>query len=114
MTKDEARKLFSKEVEEISLQLFEKFKEYIELEQLNLIQKFITCFETYCNQIVEMQKEGKKGALGCIHFSWLRTNIISGNYQLRIDAYDKDWYSISTIYRHLPRNEQTNPLNRML
>ena len=23
-------------------------------------------------------------------------------------------YSISTIYRHLPRNEQTNPLNRML
>ena len=36
-----------------------------------------------------------------------------GLYHLSDAGFERE-YSISTIYRHLPRNEQTNPLNRML
>ncbi len=57
-----------------------------------LIEKFVKCFSDYCNQIALMQKQGKKGDIAYIHFSVLRTNILLGKHELRVDAYDENWY----------------------
>ncbi len=71
-----------------------------------LVEKFIKCFTDYCNQITEMQKQEKKGNIAYIHFSVLRTNILLGKHELRIDAYDKNWYldSVECSY-HYPVEE---------
>ncbi|MBQ3164633.1 MAG: pentapeptide repeat-containing protein [Lachnospiraceae bacterium] len=78
-----------------------------------LVEKFVTCFTNYCNQIAEMQKQGKKGKIAYIHFSVLRTNILLGKHELRLDAYDENWYmdavecsyhyDVGEIYTYLER-----------
>jgi len=94
MTKEKARKLFEEEVSAISVQQMEKLTKYMFVEQFEyLTQQFCGCFKDYCQKIVQMQQAGEKGSLGYIHFSLLYTDILARNYQLRIDAYDKNWYS---------------------
>lgn len=57
-----------------------------------LAEKFVKCFSEYCDEIAAMQREGKKGAIAYIHFSVLRTNILLKKHEIRIDAYDENWY----------------------
>lgn len=77
-----------RKAKELATELDDYVKEHFE----ELIDKFIKCFSDYCNQIAEMQKQGKKGDIAYIHFSVLRTNILLGKHELRIDAYDENWY----------------------
>ncbi len=67
-----------------------------------LVEKFVKCFSDYCDQIAEMQKQGKKGNIAYIHFSVLRTNILLKKHELRIDAYDENWYldSVECAYNY--------------
>lgn len=57
-----------------------------------LVSEFIDCFSKYCDKIYKMQQQGKKGAIAYIHFSVLRTNILLRKHEIRIDAYDENWY----------------------
>lgn len=57
-----------------------------------LVEKFANYFTDYCTDIAKMQQQGKKGRIAYIHFSVLRTNILLKKHELRIDAYDENWY----------------------
>ncbi len=73
---------------ELATELDGYVKEHFE----ELIEKFIKCFTDYCTRIAEMQQQGKKGKIAYIHFSVLRTNILLKRHEIRIDAYDENWY----------------------
>ena len=45
-----------------------------------------------CNKIRMMQQAGKKEKIAYIHFSVLRTNILLKKHEIRIDAFDENWY----------------------
>lgn len=53
---------------------------------------FLDCFSEYCDKIYQMQQKGEKGAIAYIHFSVLRTNILLKKHEIRMDAYDENWY----------------------
>ena len=57
-----------------------------------LVAKFVDCFLLYCNQIYQMQQKNEKGAVAYIQFSVLRTNLLLKRHELRMDAYDENWY----------------------
>lgn len=57
-----------------------------------LVAQFVDCFSGYCDKIYQMQQQGKKGAIAYIHFSVLRTNILLKKHEIRLDAYDENWY----------------------
>lgn len=92
MKKTNARNKFHEKALVLGMKQVAPFEEYLEANEEGLIQKFITCFESYCQQVTQMQKEGKKEPLAHIHFSLLRTNILDKNYKFRIDSYNKNWY----------------------
>ena len=54
--------------------------------------RFVDCFSRYCDKIYQMQQQGEKGAIAYIHFSVLRTNILLKKHEIRLDAYDENWY----------------------
>ncbi len=57
-----------------------------------LVSRFTDCFSEYCRKISKMQNHGKKGEIAFIHFSVLRSFLLLKKYELRIDAYDENWY----------------------
>lgn len=57
-----------------------------------LVAQFVDYFSGYCNKIYQMQQQGKKGAISYIHFSILKTNILLKKHEIRLDAYDENWY----------------------
>ena len=57
-----------------------------------LIDKFMCQFEQYCLKITQMQEQGAKNAIGFIHFSVLRTNILARRHKIRLDAYGENWH----------------------
>ncbi|MCM1258324.1 MAG: pentapeptide repeat-containing protein [Roseburia sp.] len=66
--------------------------EYVTSHLEELKEKFTDCFCNYCDKIYEMQQQGKKGAVAYIQFSVLRTNILLNRHEIRLDAYDENWY----------------------
>ena len=95
MTKTEAEIAFKKEVDEVSSKHLKKLQEYMLTNYNELSIQFLECFKNYCQKVVAMQasESDKKGSLGYIHFSLMRTKLIEGAYEFRIDAYDKGWYA---------------------
>lgn len=85
-------------VEELDCYVKEHFDE--------LIEKFVECFKNYCARICLMQQSGEKGEIAYIHFSVLRTNILLKKHEIRIDAFDENWYmdSVECSYSY-PVNE---------
>ena len=67
-----------------------------------LVEKFVKCFTDYCTKISTMQQQDKKGKIAYIHFSVLRTNILLKKHEIRIDAYDENWYmdSVECSYNY--------------
>lgn len=65
---------------------------YVKEHWEELTEKFVDCFTGYCVEIAKMQQQGKKGRIAYIHFSVLRTNILLKKHELRMDAYDENWY----------------------
>ncbi|BFH11625.1 pentapeptide repeat-containing protein [Paenibacillus melissococcoides] len=58
-----------------------------------LAAEFIASFKHICRRIRRMQDEKRKGKIKYIHYSALRSRLLSGDYRCRIDAYDKQWYT---------------------
>ena len=85
-------KFQSFDIEKKSAECISKLDEYVKHHFDALIDNFLDQFKQYCNKIVKMQETGKKDAIGFIHFSVLRTHIIAGNHNIRLDAYDGNWY----------------------
>lgn len=75
-----------------SKELVTRFDHYMKEHMEELIMQFVDCFLNYCNQIYQMQQQGNKGAIAYIHFSVLRTNILLKKHEIRLDAYDENWY----------------------
>lgn len=40
----------------------------------------------------QMQKENTRGAVSVITVSYLQSSVLTGNYELRLDIYDRDFY----------------------
>lgn len=66
--------------------------EYIKHNFEPLTAKFLDCFLAYCEKISQMQEQGEKGAIAYLHFSVLKTNILLKKHEIRMDAYDENWY----------------------
>ena len=85
-------KLGNVDIDRISFERLTKLDTYVKQHFDQLVDKFLVCFEQYCQKITMMQKDGKKGSIGFIHFSILRTNILAKRHKIRLDAYDENWY----------------------
>lgn len=75
-----------------SRELATSLDNYVKSHFEQLVAQFVDCFSGYCDKIYQMQQQGKKGAIAYIHFSILRTNILLKNHEIRLDAYDENWY----------------------
>lgn len=75
-----------------SKELVTRFDYYMKEHMEELIMQFVDCFLNYCDKIYQMQQQGDKGAIAYIHFSVLRTNILLKKHEIRLDAYDENWY----------------------
>ena len=75
-----------------SKELATDLDDYVKTHFEQLVEQFINCFSDYCDKIYQMQQHGKKGAIAYIHFSVLRTNILLKKHEIRLDAYDENWY----------------------
>ena len=99
------------DVEKKSFELLSKLDSYGQIHFDALVDEFVQCFTTYCKKIVRLQEAGKKNAIGYINFSLLKTNLLIRKHELRIDAYDENWYldrvecsgvyDVSQLYRWL-------------
>lgn len=77
-----------KKSRELAVMLDEYIRDHFE----SLTAKFLECFSAYCRKISRMQRQGKKGPVAYIHFSVLRTNVLLNRHEIRMDAYDENWY----------------------
>lgn len=75
-----------------SKELLTRLDDYVKGHFEQLEAGFADCFSKYCDKIYQMQQQGDKGAIAYIHFSVLRTNILLKKHEIRIDAYDENWY----------------------
>lgn len=75
-----------------SKELATSLDDYVKSHFDQLVAQFVDCFSGYCDKIYQMQQRGKKGAIAYIHFSVLRTNILLKKHEIRLDAYDENWY----------------------
>jgi len=84
------------DIEERSLEFLTKQCEYVACNFTDLMNKFLSQFEEYCLKISQQQEAGIKAPLAYINFSVLGTNILAKRHQIRMDAYDKNWYADKT------------------
>ena len=49
-------------------------------------------FECVCKKCIDMQQKNLKGEINYIYFSLLRTSILEGKGEFRIDFYDENWF----------------------
>lgn len=75
-----------------STELLNQLDLYIKSHLDELTGQLSDCISKYGESIYEMQQTGKKGAIAYLQFSMLRTNILLNKHELRLDAYDENWY----------------------
>lgn len=75
-----------------SMELLTQLDLYIKNHLDELTERLSDCISKYGESIYEMQQSGKKAAIAYLQFSLLRTNILLGRHELRLDAYDENWY----------------------
>jgi len=92
MTIEESRNAFCEEVQEVSQKHLNKLKDEIFEHYDDLVKQFIECFKSYCKKIVTMQESGTKNDISYIQFSLMRSKMVVGIYEFRMDAYDSNWY----------------------
>lgn len=49
-------------------------------------------FDFICQKCIEMQNGNVKGEINYIYFSFLRTSLLEGKGEFRIDFYDENWF----------------------
>lgn len=92
MTIEKARLLFEEEIRDVSEKHLKNLKKYMIDSYSYLVEQFSKSFFTYCEKVKVMQEKGEKDAIGYLHLSMMRHKIQNKDYQLRFDAYNKDWY----------------------
>lgn len=75
-----------------SMELAASLDDYVKSHFEQLVDKLTDCLSRYCDKIYQMQQQGEKGPIAYIHFSVLRTNILLKKHEIRLDAYDENWY----------------------
>lgn len=80
------------DLQQKSRELAGRLDSYVKSHFEQLIDKFTGFFLEYCEKIYQMQQQEEKGAIAYIHFSVLRTNILLKKHEIRLDAYDENWY----------------------
>ena len=69
-----------------------KMDAYVQKHFDELVSQFTECFLRFCDQICNMQEDGKNGEIAFIHFFTLRTSFLLKKYELRMAAYNENWY----------------------
>ncbi len=70
----------------------QKLKVYYENNKNILLDEFIESFRRICIKIKDMQDKGKKGKIGYITYSLLRTNIMDRKFVYLIEAFNRLWF----------------------
>ena len=73
-------------------ELFKDLKHEVELGQGKWVIEFVVMMQAYFRKIINMQEAGLKDEIAYISLSLLRTKMLSGEYQIRLDAYHQGWY----------------------
>ncbi|WP_025716316.1 hypothetical protein [Paenibacillus sp. 1-18] len=55
-------------------------------------EELLRAVETVCLKAASQQQEGNKGDIRYMYISLMRTSIMAGKVQYRIDAYDQNWF----------------------
>ena len=93
MKKEEAFEHFIENyVKTESSEKMQKLKAYSENNKDVLIDEFVESFRRICIKIKDMQDKGKKGKIGYITYSLLRTNIMEGKFVYLIEAFNWMWF----------------------
>jgi len=93
LNKQEALQHFKEHVVQERLeQRLDEVQQIFNQRQAELIADLIANFQHFCQQVSDMQNEGKKADIAFINFSMLRTSILSESYVYLIEAYSNEWY----------------------
>ena len=94
-----------------SKELAVRLNDYVQSHFEELTAQYVECFAAYCDAVYQMQQQRRKGPIAYIHFSILRTNILMKKHEIRLDAYDENWYldpvecsgsySVGAVYSYL-------------
>lgn len=93
MTREEALSHFeTQQVRAVSRAKRLALEAYYQENQDALVAEFISSFSRICERARAKQETDGKGPIGYIHYAMLRTALLDGGYEWRIDAYDGSWY----------------------
>lgn len=71
---------------------FIKNDEFYRSNKEGIDTELINTFDRLCKKCIKMQENDEKGEICYIYFSLLRTSILQGKGEFRIDFYDKRWF----------------------
>ncbi|HOV26443.1 MAG TPA: pentapeptide repeat-containing protein [Pseudobacteroides sp.] len=93
MNREEALQHFNENfVRQKSIEKMLKVEEFFHKNRDNLVADFLDSFRRICLKIKQIQNEGKKGEVGYITFSLLRTSMKEGKLLYLIEAFDSNWF----------------------
>lgn len=91
--KEEVLQKFKKKyVDDIWVNNFIKNDEFYRANKEEFDSKLRQKFDSICNKCIDLQNNNLKGEVEYIYFSLLRTSILEGRGEFRIDFYDKNWF----------------------
>lgn len=91
--KEEVLKEFkNKYVDDMWVNDFIKNDEFYIANKEEIDSKLRQKFDFLCKKCIEMQNSNLKGEVNYIYFSLLRTSILEGKGEFRIDFYDENWF----------------------
>ena len=91
--KEEVLQEFKKKyVDDIWVNEFIKNDEFYRDNKEEIDFKLRQKFDFICKKCIDMQKKNLKGEVNYIYFSLLRTSILEGRGEFRIDFYDENWF----------------------
>lgn len=86
------QKFKNKYVDDIWVNDFIKNDEFYRANKEEFDSKLRQKFDSICNKCIDRQNNNLKGEVEYIYFSLLRTSILEGRGEFRIDFYDKNWF----------------------
>ncbi len=81
-----------KYVDNIWVDNFIRIDEFYRNNKEDIDSELIKRFDSVCEECISMQKDNLKGEVNYIYFSLLRTSILEGKGEFRIDLYDENWF----------------------
>ncbi|AIY79964.1 hypothetical protein FDC58_14140 [Clostridium botulinum] len=82
----------TKYVDDIWVDNFIRIDEFYRNNKEDIDSELIKRFDLVCEECISMQNDNLKGQVTYIYFSLLRTSILEGNGEFRIDLYDENWF----------------------